>query len=148
MEKVNVKEMTGKLNQLRMGNLDKLYTHDQLFDELRQLGFAVTTAQAIMSLIPSEKIGRNKFYQFSKDPIHVTKLEEIYKRSRNYTSKYREKRKGSQKPTPKPTISQEDAIKCLQSSGYQIRKCVGFDEARFKEENPELYQKYLKYEDL
>ena len=141
--------MTGKLNQLRMNNLDKLYTHDQLFDELRQLGFAVTTAQAIISsLVPSEKIGRNKFYQFSKDPIHVTKLEEIYKRSRNYTSKYREKRKGSPKPTPKPTISQEDAIKCLQSSGYQIRKCVGFDEARFKEEHPELYRKYLKYEDL
>lgn len=146
---INVREMTGRLNQLRVNNLDKLYTHNQLFEDLRQIGFATTIAQAIVgTLIPSEKIGRNKFYQFSKDPIHFSKLEEIYKKFRNYSNKSRAKRKDLPKSTKCEEISEEKAIQRLRGAGYQIRKCVGFDEARFKEENPELYQKYLKYEDL
>lgn len=151
---INVREMTGKLNQLRVNNSDKLYTHNQLFEDLRQIGFATTIAQAIVgTLIPSEKIGRNKFYRFSKDPIHFSKLEEIYRKFRNYSNKSRAKRKNVSLPAERGgkceiEFNQQEAIQKLQAAGYQIRKCVGFDEARFREEHPELYRKYLKYEDL
>lgn len=143
MAQVNIKEMTGRLNQLRVNNQDKLYTRPQILEDLKGLGFSSQISQAILTLVSSRKEGKHCFYQFGKDPIHFSKLNEIYQRFRDYGRKSKSKAKSVAKP-----FNQQEAIQQLQAAGYQIRKCVGFDEARFKSENPELYQKYLKYEDL
>lgn len=140
MAQVNIKEMTGKLNQLRVNNQDKLYTRPQILEDLKGLGFSGQIAQAILTLVSSRKEGKHCFYQFGKDPIHFSKLNEIYQRFRDYGKKSKSKVK-SVKP-----FNQQEAIQQLQAAGYQIRKCVGFDTEAFAKDYPELYKKYLKYE--
>lgn len=41
---------------------------------------------------------------------------------------------------------EEECTSYLKARGYEIKKCVGFDEDRFAEEHPELYKQYLIYE--
>lgn len=141
MKKVNVMELTEKLNKFRMAHPNKSFTREELQEELQKLGF---NSQARGAIIPKfftyEKIGQNRIYMAPKDPIHKLAIEGIYQIFRNSKNKSRQSKK------IESDNSEEAALALLSARGYQIRKCIGFDLERFQKEQPVLYRKYLKYE--
>lgn len=143
MKKVNVIELTQKLNEFRMAHPNKSFTREELQEELQKLGF---NTQARGAIIPKfftyEKIGQNKIYMMPKEPIHKSAIEGIYQIFRNAKNKSRQ----SKKIEIISENSEEAALALLSARGYQIRKCVGFDLEKFQKEQPVLYRKYLKYE--
>jgi hypothetical protein len=45
------------------------------------------------------------------------------------------------------TMSEKMALEVLQKAGcYRVKKAVGFDVERFKQDHPDLYRKYIIYE--
>lgn len=138
--KVNVLDLTQRLNSFRISHQDGRFTYPQVLDVLQGLGFSKTISQALAAKLPSEMMGANKIYKFGNQPIHKSEIEAIYKRMASYAKKtYKEK---------KSPFNQEDAVSKLQKLGYQIRRPIGFDEERFRKECPELYLKYQKYEEI
>lgn len=143
MKKVNVMELTEKLNRFRMEHPDKTFTREELKESLLGLGFNSQIEGAITpKFFPYEKIGSSRIYTMPKQPIHKSAIEGVYEKFRNLSSKSRE----SRKLKTVSENSEEAALALLASKGYQIRKCVGFDLERFQKEQPILYKKYLKYE--
>ena len=145
MRKKDLEELTRRLNEFRMSNLNKTFLSSELNKELVQLGFNKGTAGMICNkCFPYEKLGNQRLYSIPKDPIHKGLVVSVYQKNRDYASKSYH----SKKETVNNKINEEDALKLLSSKGYQIRKCVGFDLEKFRLENPVLYKKYLKYENV
>ena len=143
MKKLNVEELTRKLNEFRMSHLEKTFTGEELHNELSKLGFNSAVSSFIAnSFFPYEYMGKQRLYEVPKTPIHKGSLEAFYNKKRDAVKKSYNK-----KITASSNIqSEEAALALLSSKGYQIRKCIGFDLERFAKENPVLYKKYLKYE--
>lgn len=143
MKKVNVIELTQRLNEFRMAHPNKSFTREELQEELQKLGFNTQARGAIIpKFFPHEKIGSNKIYSMPKEPIYKSAIEGIYQIFRNSKNKSRQ----SKKIEIISENSEEAALALLSARGYQIRKCVGFDLEKFQKEQPVLYRKYLKYE--
>jgi hypothetical protein len=43
---------------------------------------------------------------------------------------------------------EEECAEYLRKQGYKLRKCVGFDEDAFKKAYPQLWEKFLIYEEV
>lgn len=80
--------------------------------------------------------GNHKGFIFPLIPIHISWFE-------NWLSK---------KETPKVSIEKNfdetECVEYLRKQGYKLRKCIGFDEDTFKKDYPQLYEKYLIYEEV
>ena len=143
MKKVNVIELTQKLNEFRMAHPNKSFTREEINEELQKLGFnSQVRGSIIPKFFPYEKIGSNHIYTMPKEPIHKSAVESVYEKFRKATNKSRE----SKRIEVISENTEEAALALLSARGYQIRKCVGFDLERFQKEQPVLYRKYLKYE--
>lgn len=135
-KKLDAKELTKQFNELRVNNLSKSFTGKELtelfvrynfnhalVDQLKKVGFACV------------RMGTTKLYSFKPEPFFHIKMEECLSNWRK-------------KPAEVEISEEEKALQFLKKKGYQMRVCRGFDEARFAAENPELYQKYLIYEEV
>jgi hypothetical protein len=143
MKKVDIDELTRKLNEFRMDSLNKTFTGSELREKLCNLGFNPSVCGYIANtFFPYEYMGKQRLYEVPKTPIHKNSIESYYKKNREYARKSYEKKMS----TNVQSQSEEEALALLASKGYQIRKCVGFDLERFAKENPVTYKKYLKYE--
>lgn len=138
---VNIDDVTRSINEFRIANQTKSFTGSELAEALNKLGISRNVVSFIVKLFPFEKMGITKLYEMPKDPIHKSLVNSCYNKNREYKKNWLKKSN-----TPKEEISEESALKLLQSKGYQIRKAVGFDLKRFQKENPDLYEKYLVYE--
>ena len=144
-KKLNLIDLTQKINQFRMEHQGKSYTRQELIDEMYKIGLNKAIAPAfIAKLVLSEKVGTSKLYTMPKDPIHKSQIEILYG---HYNSLNRARAKNG-KEDVSPVIPEEAMIKFLKARGYQIRKPIGFDLEKFSEMNPELYRKFIKYETL
>lgn len=144
MKQLNYFELVERFNRFRMEHQSRTYTREEILKELDNLGIKSAIASRMFSkgYIPSEKVGKAKLYSFSKDPLHKSQLEALYRDKNKMCYKSELKRKNE----AKQLTSEEAAIELLQAQGYQVRKVVGFNLEKFKAENPVLYKKYLKYE--
>ena len=138
-QRINIEELTQKLNKFRMENVGKAFTSAELIEKLHEIGFNKSYAWGVMVNFPHEKVGSSNLYSVTREPIHVNVVKSVFERYRNY-------RKHPVKGNKKDKFSEEEALNFLSSKGYQIRKVIGFDLERFQKENPILYKKYLKYE--
>jgi hypothetical protein len=43
---------------------------------------------------------------------------------------------------------EEECAEYLRKQGYQLKKCIGFDEDTFKKDYPQIWKKYLIYEEV
>ena len=77
-------------------------------------------------------------YMFQSNPVHISLFKNWLKDQKSVSSKKEEVKKTS--------TLEEDCVVYLRNQGYILQKCVGFDEKAFKEDYPQLYQKYLRYE--
>ena len=144
-KKLNLIDLTQKINQFRMEHQSKTYSRQELIDEMYKIGLNKVMAPTfIAKFIPSEKIGTSKVYMMPKDPIHRGQIETLYNHY-NTLNKARAKKGNS---NDVHVGSEQAMIDFLKARGYQIRKPVGFDEQRFAQINPELYSRFIKYETL
>lgn len=134
-----IKDFTGlakAINAFREANQNNKFDYQTLQARLNEFGFRKNVVSALIKkgYITKEPIGNKQFqYGFKAEPINIYQLETVFKELR------------SKKPKG---IDTSVAISHLQSAGYKIQKCIGFDEEKFSKDHPELYQQYLKYEIL
>ena len=94
-KKLNLIDLTQKINQFRMEHQGKSYTRQELVDEMYKIGLNKVMAPTfIAKFIPSEKIGTSKVYMMPKDPIHKGQVETLYNHY-NTLNKARAKKGGS-----------------------------------------------------
>jgi hypothetical protein len=139
MKKLNAKILVEEFNKTRIKNLNGQFTGKELDNLLyKYCGFqnsltSVLKRNGIFEM--SRGVGAQKLYRFVDTPLFVDKMDKFLQEWRN-----RGKR------IPEQT-QEEKSISFLKSQGYKIKVCRGFDIERFQRENPDLYQKYLIYED-
>lgn len=82
--------------------------------------------------------GRHVGYIFPYNPVHKSWFENwIY-------PKHSEKTQISEKDKD----FESECAAYLKQQGYKLKRCIGFDEESFKKDYPQLYQKYLIYENV
>jgi hypothetical protein len=107
------------------------------------MGFNVNIAQQMTKFLDSEKIGTSKLFTFKDTPVLEIQIENLYHKSRKATAKSHKKLMG----IGPETMSEKMALEVLQKAGcYRVKKAVGFDVERFKQDHPDLYRKYTIYE--
>ena len=144
MKKVDVDSRVAALNAFREQNLNKSFTTSELREQLHKLGFNSDIISEILKVFPYEQIGREKLFSVPKQPIFRGWVSNAYEKKKKKRKVLYHKKAGTE-----DSISEEYAISTLLSKGnYQVRRLKGFDEARFKKENPDVYKKYLIYEIL
>ena len=104
---------------------------------------AICHKMVTKGFVTFEKIGTSRIYQFTKEPVHKSRFEQIYHEMRTKYNGYHHK-----KVEQSSSISEELAVKTLQAAGYKLQKCVGFDLEKFKSEQPGMYWRYMQYKDV
>ena len=147
-KKINTEEVSAKYNSVRDKNQGKKLSNEQVINLLKEAGISGSMAAKIVAnntllqQFKREGCGRGKHvgYIFPYNPIHKTWFENwIY--PKHSTEK------------PKISIDKDEDFEAecaayLKQQGYQLKKCVGFDEGAFKKDYPQLYEKYLIYENV
>lgn len=144
MKKLNGKELAKEFNELRIREQGKTFLGSELDKLLNKYGFSNSMILALKNskVFDYVQSGPSKLFSFKSDPLYHQKMEDIISLARSKYSYGRNK-----KELPELT-DEEKAVALLSKKGYQIRVLRGFDEVRFAKENPEMYQKYLVYEDI
>ena len=83
MKKVNISELTKKVNEFRTENIGKQYSSKELYNELYKLGFNMHISIRVAALFPAQKLGTSKYYEMTDEPIHQSKIATFYVACRN-----------------------------------------------------------------
>lgn len=142
-KKVDIHELTKKFNEFRQANQGRTFSTKELYAEFNAMGFNSGIAQQLTKFLDAEKIGTSKLFTFKDTPLLEVQIENLYRKARKASAKSYRKSIG----VGPETISEKIAIEVLQKAGnYRIKKAVGFDVERFRQEHPDLYRKYTIYE--
>jgi hypothetical protein len=144
MERINVEKACAGYNTARTANAGRKMSREQVITILKENGISgvlakkMTQSSTLFTTYKRENCGRGKHlgYIWPTMPIHVNVF-------RNWLYP-------SQKDNaPKKDVSfEEECAEYLRKQGYLLKKCVGFDEDAFKKDYPQLYEKYLMYENI
>ena len=137
MKKVNISELTKKVNEFRKEHIGKQYSSKELYNELYKLGFNLHISKRVAALFPAQKLGTSKYYEMTDEPIHQSKISALYEASKKAYTKNRNK---------KEELTENSAVEFLIGLGYRVKKITGFDMEKFMKEQPEMYRRYCKYE--
>ena len=137
MKKVQITELTKKVNEFRKENIGKQYSSKELYNELYKLGFNLHISKRVAALFPAQKLGTSKYYEMTDEPIHQSKITALYEASKKAYTKNRNK---------KEELTENSALEFLIGLGYRVKKITGFDMEKFMKEQPEMYRRYCKYE--
>lgn len=137
MKKINVSELTKKVNEFRTENIGKQYSSKELYNELYKLGFNMHISIRVAALFPAQKLGTSKYYEMTDEPIHQSKIAALYEASKKAYTKNRNK--GEE-------LTEKSALELLNTLGYRIKRVIGFDMEKFMKEQPEMYRRYCIYE--
>jgi len=146
-KKINTEEVSAKYNLVRDKNKGKKFSNEQVVKLLKEAGLSGSIAIKIVAnptLLQQFKIegmGRGKHigYIFPYNPVHKSWFE-------NWIYPPR-----SEKPKVSVERDKDFESECaayLKQQGYQLKKCIGFDEEAFKKDYPQIYVKYLIYENV
>lgn len=150
-KKINIDEMTLKLNQFREQNVKKTLTSQELGESLHNLGFSKTVSSAIAQKCFSyELIGkdRSRLYEVPKEPIHKNILIGIYKRMNDYNTK---SRKGISSKSTAITKKSETSSPMKQQEAWNTLIEAGVIKTKFninilKSKYPKIYLECIEYE--
>ena len=146
-KKLNPEEISAKYNLVRDRNQGKKFTNEQVIKLLKEAGLSgsmsvkIVANPTLLQQFKREGMGRGKHigYIFPYNPVHKTWFENwIYP-------------KHSDKPKVSIERDKDFESECanyLKQQGYKLKRCIGFDEDSFKKDYPQLYQKYLIYENV
>lgn len=145
-KKINTEEVSAKYNSVREAHKGRKFSNEQVIKLLKEAGLSGSMASKIVAnttllqQFKREGQGRGKHigYIFPYNPVHKSWFENwIY-------PPHSEK--------PKISIRDKDfESECatyLKQQGYKLKKCIGFDEDAFKKDYPQLWEKYLIYENV
>ena len=144
-EKIDVEKACAGYNSARTANAGKKMPREQVIKILREYGISETLAikmtrsETLFTRFKRENCGKGLHLGFiwPSTPIHIS----IF---RNWLYPVKENA-----PEEKKKLSfEEECAEYLRKKGYQLKKCVGFDEDAFKKDYPQLYAKYLIYESV
>lgn len=145
-KKINAEEVSAKYNSVREANKGRKLSNEQVIKLLKEEGLSGSMAARIVAndtllqRFKREGCGRGKHigYIFPYSPVYRTWFENwIYP-------------KHSEKPKiiDKGRDFESECATYLKQQGYQLKKCVGFDEDAFKKDYPQIWSKYLIYEEV
>ena len=146
-KKINTEEVSTKYNSVRENNKGKKFSNEQVIKLLKEAGLSrniaakIAANNTLLQQFKREGCGRGKHigYIFPYNPIHKAWFENwIYPPH-------------SEKPKVSVERDKDFESECatyLKQQGYQLKKLVGFDEESFKKDYPQIYQKYLIYENV
>lgn len=141
-KKVDVHELTRKFNEFRQTHQGRTFSTKELYSEFAAMGFNIRIAHQLTKFLDSEKIGTSKLFTFKDTPLLEIQIENLYQNARKSAAKYK-KMMG----IGPESMSEKIAIEVLQKAGcYRVKKAVGFDVERFRQDHPDLYRKYTIYE--
>ena len=145
MKKLDSKELTADFNSVAQKHKGETFLAEDLNKLLekyfnRSLIYAMKRANLFMVV----QTGTNKLYQFKEEPLYFQKMDKILS---DWRDKVHNKKQSSVGEEP-VLDEREKAIALLKKEGIVMKKCVGFNEALFAKEHPELHQKYLMYEEI
>lgn len=141
-KKVDVHELTRKFNEFRQENQGRTFSTKELYSEFAAMGFNIRIAHQLTKFLDSEKFGTSKLFTFKDTPLLEIQIENLYQNARKSAAKYK-KMMG----IGPESMSEKIAIEVLQKAGcYRVKKAVGFDVERFRQDHPDLYRKYTIYE--
>lgn len=141
-KKVDVHELTRKFNEFRQTHQGRTFSTKELYSEFASMGFNIRIAHQLTKFLDSEKIGTSKLFTFKDTPLLEIQIENLYQNARKSAAKYK-KMMG----IGPESMSEKIAIEVLQKAGcYRVKKAVGFDVERFRQDHPDLYRKYTIYE--
>lgn len=142
-KRVDTHELTRRFNEFRQNNQKRTFGTKELYAEFTKMGFNINIAQQMTRFLDSEKIGTSKLFTFKNTPLLEVQIEHLYNSHRKTTEKSRKKMLG----VGESTMTEKVALEILQKTGkYRIKKAVGFDVERFRQDHPDLYRKYTIYE--
>lgn len=144
-QRIDIQDLSKALNNFRIASEGRQFERKELLLELEKLGFnKCIAAYAAAKLFDFERVGTAKLYRFKKDPIYKDQILNLYVHYRKTKNSYNSKKR-NQEPSE---FSEEVMINFLKSRGYKIQRPIGFDLQKFSEMNPELYNRFIKYETL
>lgn len=143
--KVNVEEMTKKLNKFRMSNVSKNFTSKELNEALIGLGFSSAAARALaQKCFNYEFVGKSRLYEIPKEPIHKVVVNSVYEKLCDYNRKFRSHNKEEINVVPtQKRMTADDAWQTLIDAGLVKRK---FNLELLKSKYPSIYLECLDYE--
>jgi hypothetical protein len=136
--RIDYLKLTEDFNLLRGQLANKEFGAEQMYKMCHNIGISrhLYNNMIRMGFFGSRKEGVRNIYWFKDEPIYKDKMKNC---CRTYASPKKE-------PVVPPT--EESAINFLKSIGYKICKPVGFDTASLKEECPEVYEKYMRFDEI
>lgn len=143
-KKINTEEVSTKYNSVRENNKGKKFSNEQVIKLLKEAGLSrniavkIAANSTLLQQFKREGCGRGKHigYVFPYNPVHKSWFENwIYPPH-------------SEKPVEKDKDFESECAAYLKQQGYKLKKCIGFDEEAFKKDYPQIYQKYLIYENV
>ena len=146
-KKINTEEVSTKYNLVRDKNKGKKLSNEQVVKLLKEAGLSgniavkIVANNTLLQQFKREGMGRGKHigYIFPYNPVHKAWFENWIYPKHSETPKI---------PIDKDKDFESECAAYLKQQGYQLKKCVGFDEEAFKRDYPQLYEKYLIYENV
>lgn len=147
MKRINTEEVSAKYNLVRDKNHGKKLSHEQVIKFLKEAGLSgsialkITSNSTLLQQFRRENCGRGKHigYIFPYNPVHKSWFENwIYP-------------KHSEKPKISIERDKDFESECatyLKQQGYKLKKLIDFDEDAFKKDYPQIWAKYLIYEEI
>lgn len=145
-----IKDFSGlaaAFNMLRMKFNNKPLTYKEIYIELPKIGVSSTIIQKMIekNWISKKRDLNNKCNVYYLDQvINKLQFETLFKERRKENNKRNAKIR-EQKKENSSSINIESLISQLEEQGFKVLT-PKFDIEKFKEENSELYKKYLVYE--
>jgi hypothetical protein len=145
MEKINLEKVCAAYNTARNENVGKKMPREMVINILKSHGISGSLAikmirnDTLFTRFQRENCGKGKHIGFiwPSTPIHI-----------NILRKWLYPPVETQPETKKNLSFEEECAEYLRKQGYQLKKCVGFDEDSFKKDYPQLYERYLIYENV
>lgn len=143
MEKINLEKVCAAYNTARNENVGKKMPREMVINILKSHGISeslaikMTRNDTLFTRFQRENCGKGKHIGFiwPTTPIHISILRKwLYPVEKQ--------------PETKKLSFEEECAEYLRKQGYKLKKCVGFDEDAFKRDYPQLYEKYLIYENV
>lgn len=144
MEKINVEKVCSGYNLARDKHAGRKMPAEDVVRILKENGVSETISKRMLrnstlfTRYKRENVGKGLHYGYiwPSTPIHINLV-------RNFLYPPVEEKK-----TTSLKSFEEECAAYLKQQGYQLKKFVGFDEDAFKKDYPQIYQKYLIYEQV
>lgn len=118
-----MKELTQKINEVRMANKGNLLNREQLKEALKEIHSPHFDA-FMVALVNNQCLTKvmKGIYKFSESPIHIDTMAIVWKQTHKKVDQYKANKKAKEAAKPASEEAINKAINLLISNGYEIYK--------------------------